>query len=148
MMVTSPRRPTLGLALALALGVAPLLAACGSDDATTSTTTSTTAASGYEEIPMADVLVALPAMLAAGEAADAAAAAGHFDEVLTEYDVMHEVWEEVEGTIKATDRDLYEEIETAQSLVTDGGETENEQRVATGVRDQATAVEAFVERYG
>lgn len=148
MMVTSPRRPRLWLALALVLGVAPLLASCGDDDSAASTTTSTTTESGYEEIPMADVLVALPAMVAAGEAADEAAAAGRFDEVLAEYDVMHEVWEEVEGTIKATDRDLYEQIETAQSLVTDGGETGNEQRVATGVSDQATAVDTFVERYG
>ena len=38
------------------------------------------------------------------------------------------MWEEIEGTIKDTDRDLYERIETAQGLIKDGAENENAER--------------------
>jgi hypothetical protein len=55
------------------------------------------------------------------------------------------VWEEVEGTVKATDRDLYESIETAQGLIKDGGESEDAERVSTGVADQEAAISSFVE---
>ena len=52
------------------------------------------------------------------------------------------------GTVKATDPDLYEAIETAQSLIKDGGETENATRVATGVLGQAEAVATFIGENG
>ena len=93
---------------------------------------------------MEEVLAQLPDILAAGEAAGAAAEEGDFDAVLAQYEELHEVWEEVEGTIKATDLDIYEEIETAQSLIKDGGENEDAERVATGVADQADAVNSFI----
>ena len=35
-------------------------------------------------------------------------------------------------------------IETAQSLIKDGGENENAERVATGVADQADAIASFI----
>jgi len=65
--------------------------------------------------------------------------------VLSSYEELHEVWEEVEGTVKSTDRDLYESIETAQSLIKDGGESEDADRVSTGVADQEAAIGSFVE---
>jgi hypothetical protein len=138
------RRPS-RLALAALLGAGGLLAACGSDDDASTGTTVTTTESGYEEIPMEDVLAGLPTIMAAGEAADQAAQAGDFDAVLDEYEELHEVWEEVEGTIKATDLDHYEAIETAQSLIKDGGENEDADRVATGVSGQADAINSFIE---
>jgi hypothetical protein len=119
-----------------------LAAGCGSDD---DGATATTAASSYEEIPMSEVLAGLPDLVASAEAALAAAEAGDFDATLDHYDELHEVWERVEGTIKATDLDRYEEIETAQSLIKDGGENEDAARVAKGVADQRAAVDAFVQ---
>jgi len=129
-----------GLLLAAALG-----AGCGDDDGGDADAPTTEITSSYEEIPMAEVLTRLPALLAAGDAAGAAAEQGDFDAVLAEYDELHDVWVVVEGTIKATDRELYSGIETAQSLIKDGGENEDADRVAAGVRDQADLVGIFVE---
>ncbi len=97
------------------------------------------------KVPMSEVLAGLPDMLAAAEEADAAATEGDFDAVLVAYEEVHEIWEGIEGTIKDTDLDIYEAIETAQSLIKDGGENEDAGRVATGVADEATAVESFIE---
>jgi hypothetical protein len=94
---------------------------------------------------MAEVLAGLPDMLTAADEADAAASDGDFDAVLEAFEEVHEIWEGIEGTIKDTDLDIYEAIESAQSLIKDGGENEDAERVATGVADQATAVESFVE---
>jgi outer membrane murein-binding lipoprotein Lpp len=143
-MTTSTPRRTPRLLVAAVVLVSGLLAACGSDDDDATGATDTTTASGYVEIPIEEVLAGLPAIVAAGEAADEAAQAGDFDAVLAEYEELHEVWEEVEGTIKATDRDHYEAIETAQSLIKDGGENEDADRVATGVADQAAAIDSFI----
>lgn len=146
MQTMTRRTATVGAAAALVLGA--LLGACGSDAETGADTTTTTAGSGYEEIPMAQVLTQIPTMLAAGESAQAAAEADDFDQVLADYEELHEVWEAVEGTIKATDRDLYEAIETAQSLIKDGGENEDADRVDKGARDQASALDRFVKENG
>ena len=147
MITSAPRRRFTGLALAGALGATSLLAACGDDDDASSDTTAATAPEDVQA-PMDEVLTGLDQMLGYADEAEAAAAEGDFDKVLTEYDELHEVWEDVEGTVKATDRDLYEEIETAQGLIKDGGESEDAERVATGVADQKTAVTTFVEANG
>lgn len=146
MTFSSPRRRATGLAFAGLVGLGSLLAACGDDEPDTSADTTEAAGSPEDvKVPMAEVLAGLPVMLAAADAADAAAADGDFDAVLTHFEELHEVWEDVEGTVKATDRDLYEAIETAQSLIKDGGENEDAERVATGVADQADAVGSFIE---
>ena len=83
-------------------------------------------------------------LVAGGDAAKAAAAADDFDKASQEFDELHEVWEEVEGTVKSTDSDIYERIETAQGLIKDGAETKKADRVATGAADQAAAVQDFI----
>lgn len=147
MTFSSPRRRATGLAFAGLVGLGSLLAACGDDDKADTSAEATEAAGPPEDVkvPMAEVLAGLPVMLAAADAADVAAADGDFDAVLAHFEELHEVWEDVEGTVKATDRDLYEAIETAQSLIKDGGENEDAERVATGVADQADAVGSFIE---
>jgi hypothetical protein len=147
---TSPIRRAAGLALVVTLGFGTL-AACSDDDAGSSERTTTTAGAGSPEdhkASMEDVLAGLPDIKAAGEAAAAAAADGDFDTALSEYDDLHEVWEEVEGTIKDTDLDAYEAIETAQGLIKDGAENENADRVSQGADDQGAAIDAFVEANG
>ena len=94
--------------------------------------------------PMSEVLAKLPTMVDGGDAAKAAAADGDFDKAAKEFDELHEVWEEVEGTVKSTDPDIYERIETAQGLIKDGAETKKAARVATGAADQAAAVQDFI----
>jgi hypothetical protein len=138
-------RTTAGLALSGVALVAGLLAGCGDDDGGGGAAETTEITSSYEEVPMADVLEQLPLMLAAGEVAATEAAAGDFDAVLDRYAELHEVWVGIEGTVKATDRDLYSAIETAQSLIKDGGENEDAGRVAIGVTDQADMIGIFVE---
>ena len=43
----------------------------------------------------------------------------------------------IEGTIKDTDPDIYERIETAQGLIKDGAENDNAERIQQGADDQA-----------
>jgi hypothetical protein len=141
---TAPARRTTALLAVLVLGLGAL-AACG-DDSTSSGDTTTTAAGTPEdhEAPIEEVLAGLPTIKEAGSAAATAAADGDFDAALAKYEEMHEVWEEVEGTIKATDLDAYEAIETAQGLIKDGAESENAERVSQGADDQAAAIDAFI----
>lgn len=132
----------LAAVLACLLAAVTFVAACdsGSDEATSKQTTP-------EEVraPMSDVLTKLPNMVKEGNEAKSAAAAGDFETALSKYEELHEVWEEVEGTVKAEDADLYERIETAQGLIKDGAENENSARVSTGAADQATAVQQFID---
>lgn len=144
-MFSSPHRLR-GIALVAALGIGSLLTACGSD--ATDGTSDTTEGTGTPEdvkLPIDEVLAKLPDILTRGDAAAAAADEGDFDVVLAEFDELHEVWEDVEGAILDADADVYEAIETAQGLIKDGGETENAERVALGVADQADAIGIFVE---
>jgi hypothetical protein len=128
--------------LALALAGAAFLAAC-SDDSSGETSSGQTP----EELkaPMSEVLSKLPTMVDKGSDAKTAAADGDFDKATSEFDELHEVWEEVEGTVKDTDADIYEQIETAQGLIRDGAENEDADRVATGADDQAAAVQQFID---
>ena len=103
------------LAGALALG-ATSLASCSDDEPAKASSASTTSPEAVKA-PLTEVVVKLPKMLAGGDAAAAAATAGQFDTASKEYDKLDEVWEEVEGTVKDADRDLYEAIETAQGPV-------------------------------
>lgn len=145
MTVSTRHRRLTGLALASLLGLGSSVAACGDDDKAGAPAETTAGAPEDVKAPMEEVLAGLPVMLEAADAAEAAADEGDFDAVLAEYEELHEVWEEVEGTVKDTDRDLYEAIETAQSLIKDGGENEDAGRVSTGVADQAEAVDSFIE---
>ena len=145
-LTVSPRRRATGLVLAGLLGLSSLLAACGDDDEPSSSSDSTAGTSPEDvKVPMAEVLAGMPDLLTEATAAGAAAVEGDFDAVLERYEALHDVWVAIEGTVKDTDLDLYEAIETAQSLIKDGGESEDAERVATGVSDQADAVGSFIE---
>jgi hypothetical protein len=123
----------------LGLGVA----ACGSDD-DSSDSTSTTVSPEDVKAPMEEVLAGLPAVVTAAEEAATAAADDDFDAASAAYDEAHETWESVEGTIKDTDPDAYEAIETGLGLIADGAENEDAERVAQGAEDLGTAVESFI----
>lgn len=141
---TFPSRRAAALIAVAALGLGGL-AACGDDSASDGATT--TAGEGSPEenkATMDEVLAGLPTIKDAGASAATAAADGDFEAALTAYADMHDVWEEVEGTIKDTDLDAYEAIETAQGLIKDGGESENAERVNQGADDQAAAIDAFI----
>ena len=139
-----PARRAAGLALTLALGLGTL-AACGSDDETPAGSDTTESATPEDhKAPMEEVLAGLPKIKAAGDEAAAAAASGDFEAALASYDERHEIWEEVEGTIKDTDTDAYEAIATAQGLIKDGAENEDADRVAQGAEAQGEADDAFV----
>jgi hypothetical protein len=149
-MVYRSSRPRLGLlgVAVVALLCLALLTACGGDD--NPTTDNATQATRPEDVkvPMAEVLQKLPTIVAGGEAAAAAAGTGDFDTALAEYEELHEVWEEIEGTIKDTDLDSYEKLETAQSLIRDGAENDDAARVEKGAADQATTANAFIAANG
>jgi hypothetical protein len=133
--------------LVLAVGVGGL-AACGDDDDTSSQDgTTTTAGEGSPEdvkVPLEAVLAGLPGIKQAGNTAATVAAGGDFDTALGLYDDLHKAWQGLEGTLKDTDVDAYEAIETAQGLIKDGAENENAERVAQGAAAQAEAIDAFI----
>jgi hypothetical protein len=117
------------------------LAACGDDD--TSTDTETTSPEDVKA-PMSEVLAGLPVMVEHGGKAAAAAASGDYTKALAEYEELHEIWEGIEGTIKDTDLDIYERIETAQGLIKDGAENDNGERIQQGADDQELAAAEFI----
>ena len=137
---TAPLRRSVAL-VALAL-LSTLTVACGDDSGSVATTT--TVAPEDIKVPLEDVVAGLPAVAAGGVAAATAAAEGDFQAALDAYDDLHEAWTGVEGTLKDTDPDAYEAIETAQGLMRDGAENENADRVADGAADQSTAIDAFI----
>jgi hypothetical protein len=118
------------------------LAACGNDDSSSSTTTSQTP----EDVkaPMADVLAALPDMVVLGNKAASEGQVGAYDDAAAETGRIEDVWKTVEGTVKATDIDIYERIETAQGLIKDGAQAHNAERIQQGAQDQSDAVDEFV----
>jgi hypothetical protein len=141
------RRPTLRRALALgavALVGLGALAACGDDDDTRSDDAADEMAPEDIKVSMAEVLAGLPEIVEQGDAAAAAAASGDYTSAKQHYEELHEVWEGIEGTIKDTDLEAYEAIETAQGLIKDGATHSNAERVQQGADDQRAAVDAFV----
>lgn len=135
----TPRRAVAIASVAL-LGM--LGAACG-DDADDGAGATTLSPEDIK-VPLADVVAGLPALESGGADAATAAAAGDFQAAIDAYDALHELWEGIEGTLKDTDPDAYEAIETAQGLMRDGAENENAERVADGAADQAAAIQAFI----
>lgn len=142
------RRAALALVALLTIGT--IGAACGDDGGSASGGTTTVAPVAPEDVkvPLEAVIAGLPALSAGGSAAAAAAAEGDFEGALAAYDALHEGWEGIEGTLKDTDPDAYEAIETAQGLMKDGAENENADRVANGAADQAAAIDAFIADHG
>jgi hypothetical protein len=140
-----PARPAVRRAAALvalaALGLGGL-AACGNDGSSSSTTTS--------QVPedvrasMADVLAGLPQIVVLGNKAASEGQVGAFDDANDETGRIEDVWKTVEGTVKATDVDTYEKIETAQGLIKDGAQAHNAERIQQGAQDQSDAVDAFI----
>lgn len=139
------RRAALALVALLTFG--SIAAACG-DDGWSASGGTTTVAPEDVKVPLEAVIAGLPALSAGGRAATAAAAEGDFEGALAAYDALHEGWEGIEGTLKDTDPDAYEAIETAQGLMRDGVENENADRVANGAADQAATIDAFIADHG
>lgn len=138
------RRPS---ARALAAAAAALLlvvglAACGDDSSSDDASDSVTPED--VQVPMSEVVAGLPGMVDLGNAAASAGATGDYTTALAKYDDLHEVWEGIEGTIKSTDQDVYERIETAQGLIKDGAENDNAERIQQGADDQSDAADEFI----
>ena len=141
------RRPSARRATALA-AVALLslggLAACGDDDDTGSDDAADEVTPEDVKVPMSEVLAGLPGIVEHGNAAASAGATGDYTTALAEYEELHEAWEGVEGTIKDTDPDTYERMETAQGLIKDGAENDNAERIQQGADDQSAAAGEFI----
>jgi hypothetical protein len=138
---TSVRRALALLAIA-AIGVGTL-AACGDDDKD-SGSTPTTVSPESVKAPISEVLAGLPKIVEHANAAASAGATGDYTTASKEFDELHEIWETVEGTIKDTDQNIYERIETAQGLIKDGAENDNAERIQQGADDQSAAIDDFI----
>jgi hypothetical protein len=139
------RRPSVRRAVALStIGLLALggLAACG-DDAKSDDTSDRIAPEDVK-VPMDQVLNGLPEIVEHGNRAAAAGNSGDFATASREYDELHEGWEAIEGTIKDSDLDTYEAMETAQGLIKDGADHKNAERVQQGADDQSEAAQAFI----
>ena len=143
-----PSRCTASMVAVAVLALGSLLAACSGDDGAPSGDVTTTVSPEDVRVPLSEVVAGLPAVAAGGESAAAAAARGDFEAALEAYDEMHRAWAEVEGTLKETDPDAYDAIETAQGLMRDGAENDNADRVAAGAAALSAAIEAFLADHG
>jgi hypothetical protein len=143
------RRPALRRALALvalsALGLG-VLGACGDDEKGSGTTT--TLSPEDVKAPMSEVLAGLPQMVVLGNKAASEGQVGAFDDADDETGKIEDVWKTIEGTVKDTDIDTYEKIETAQGLIKDGAKAHNAERIQQGAQDQSDAVDAFIAGHG
>ena len=145
----APRR--LAVLLVALLAALATLTACSSDGSPSSGAETSaqgsskgTAAPEHTQVPVSEVHAKAPQLIQLGKDAKDAAAAGKWDEAAGMPHEIEEVWEQVEGTIKALDPEVYEQIETAQGLIGDGIEAKKADRVAQGSQDQATAVQKFL----
>jgi hypothetical protein len=145
-----PRLPLRRLAALTGVAVLGLgaLGACGDDDDSGADESAESSTTGYELVPMSEVLAGLPTLVEHGNEAASLGATGDYTGALAEYEELHELWEEIEGTVKDTDRDLYERFETAQGLIKDGAENEDAERIQQGADDQAAAADEFTAANG
>jgi hypothetical protein len=141
----SPARRALALSAVALLGLGSLTA-CGDDSG--SDDAADEVAPEDIKVSMAEVLAGLPEILEHGDAAASAGASGDYTSAEQHYEELHEVWEGIEGTIKDTDLEAYEAIETAQGLIKDGATHDNAERIQQGADDQREAVEAFIAAHG
>jgi hypothetical protein len=119
-----PTRPrTLRALLAVGAGVVTLVlvgAACGDDDSAGSATTTAAASPEAHRATDAEVTAGLEALPALEDAAIAAMGSADAD---AKYEALFEQWEEIEGTVKANDADLYlsfeDELSNLKSAITD-----------------------------
>jgi hypothetical protein len=134
-------RRALALSAVALIGVTSL-AACG-DDSGKADSSSDEVAPEDVKVSMGEVLAGLPEVVEHGDQAASAAATGDYTKALSEFEELHEVWEGIEGTIKDTDLDAYEAMETAQGLINDGAQHDNAERIQQGADDQRAAADAF-----
>jgi hypothetical protein len=146
-MLPPTARRALALSAVALIGLGSL-AACGDDSDDKADDTAEEMAPEDIKVSMAEVLAGLPQVVEHGDAAASAAATGDYTKALSEYEELHEIWEGIEGTVKDTDRDAYEAMETAQGLIKDGAQNDNAERIQQGADDQREAVDAFVAAHG
>lgn len=60
---------------------------------------------------------------------------------------LHEVWEEVEGTIKKNDKNSYLNIEDAMGEIKGGVQSDKADRVERGVTDLSTAMDTYLKAH-
>ena len=72
---------------------------------------------------------------------------GRLEKAENAFESLQSVWFEVEGTVGDKSRSLYERIETAQGLISDGVQVKNVDRVVTGSSNQAAAIQEFMDTY-
>lgn len=138
----------LAAASLLAAGALGALAGCGDDDEGAGGSTATAPTSDYVEVPMSEVLAGIPELLEHAGAAASAGNGGDYTTAQAELEALLEVWFRIEGTIKATDPEMYRRFETAQSLIHNGAETDNAERIQIGADDQEAVADEFVAAYG
>ena len=129
------------LAVVLALG----LAACGGDDSDSGANgddtveeVTTTTTPEEKDSSAAEVAAGLEHLVE--EAKETAAAAGTDKAKAVElWDETHEIWEEIEGTIKDNSEDYYIRFEDALALL-EGGAEDGDAAKASGAADEVAAI--------
>ena len=142
-MNTHTRRRSIGLQTVLATVVVGVsLSACGSDSAKVQATT-TSSGSTYEVVPDAQVTAGLKkvrsfaAVIESQAPNDTKAAEATFGE-------LHEVWEEIEGTVRAKEKQQYLDLEDALGGIKLGVQEKKLDRVTSGVADLNSALDAYL----
>ena len=95
------------------LAIGGLVAACGDDDDSSSKSGATTTAPEEKRASDADVAEGLKKIDTLGQDIHAAIQAGDKDKAAELIDQIEPTWEDIEGTIKANDENLYLQFEDA-----------------------------------
>ena len=143
--MSKPPHRALGRLAIVAMLVGPtFLGACTSDDSSNSDGGPTTTAPEERvatDAEVADGLAKMQASVAELVAAgpDTALAAKADDE-------LEPVWQEIEGTIKRNEPDVYVDIEDSMSLLSSGVEGD-EEKGALGAKDITTAIAEYLAKH-
>jgi uncharacterized cupredoxin-like copper-binding protein len=120
------------------------LAACGSDQPDEAAATTTTTTSPEEKVSTgAEVAAGLKALEAT--AADIAADEGADDAAV---DAMYVQWFEFEGTVRATDRDLYLDMEDQLAAIKTGVHDGDHDKVAAAAEKLRTVIDSYIAAHG
>lgn len=125
--------------LAVAGSLSVGLAGCGDDGgdaATTTTSPEEKVSTGAEVVAGLRDVSAMAASIAAGRGDDAAV------------DALYERWFEVEGTVRATDRDRYLDMEDQLAAVKGGVRDGDDAKVDAAAAALATVIDAYIGAHG
>ena len=144
-------RRHLGALMGATIGVAAVVAACGSSSTTGTGSpataeagaTTSTAGSSYSIVPAAQVTAGLAEVRKLGAEAKAKLATDQ-PGAKTTVKTMYDKWFEFEGTVRKNDKNLYLQMEDGLAAIKAGVEQNNTTKVDKGINDLETGANQYL----